>query len=53
MPLWLIAALALFIIVGGIGFIAHVLWIAATVILVLLIVGWVMGKTDTSRWYRR
>jgi len=44
----LILALAL----GGAGFALHALWIAAGVVLVLWLLGFVFHSSSGSRWYR-
>ncbi|MDH6574645.1 hydrophobic protein [Kitasatospora sp. MAP5-34] len=53
-PLILVLLLAL--ILGGVGFVIHVLWWVALVVLVLWLVGFVARGAGTggtrSRWYR-
>ena len=47
----LLVVLLLALLLGGLGFMAHILWIAAAVVLVLWLVGFAMNRGG-SRWYR-
>ncbi|MGA8118056.1 MAG: DUF5670 family protein [Actinocatenispora sp.] len=50
--MWLlIAVLLLALILGGVGFAAHALWIVAVIVLVLWLVGF-FAKSGGKRWYR-
>lgn len=44
--------LLLALLLGGLGFFVHVLWIVAAIVLVLWLVGFLVRGTDGS-WYRR
>jgi hypothetical protein len=49
--------LLLAIVLGGVGFLVHALWIAAGVVLVLWLLGFVIRSAEgvggrRSRWYR-
>jgi len=47
--------LAVFLIVlllGGLGFAIHFLWILAVIALVLWLIGFVVRGAEGSRWYR-
>jgi type IV secretory pathway TrbD component len=53
----LIAVLLLALILGGLGFVVKALWIAALIVLVLWLLGFVFRAGDTvggprRRWYR-
>jgi hypothetical protein len=49
----ILVVLLLALLLGGLGFMAHVLWIAAVVVLALWLVGFVAtGGGDGRRWYR-
>ena len=43
--------LLLALLLGGLGFMSHVLWIVAAVVLVLWLTGFVMSG-EGGRWYR-
>lgn len=43
--------LLLALLLGGLGFMAHVLWIVALCVLVLWIIGFA-AKSGDGRWYR-
>lgn len=48
--------LLLALLLGGLGFAVHVLWIVAVVLLVLWLIGWLVGAAETGgrrRWYGR
>jgi hypothetical protein len=47
-----LAVLLLVLLLGGLGFALHVLWIVAAVALVLWLVGFAVRGTDGGRWYR-
>ena len=47
-----LAVLILALLLGGLGFVAHALWIAAAVVLVLWLVGFVARGAEGARWYR-
>jgi hypothetical protein len=47
-----LAVLLLVLLLGGLGFALHVLWIVAAVALVLWLVGFAVRGTDGRRWYR-
>lgn len=44
--------LLLAIIVGGLGFAVHALWILAAVLLVVWILGFLIRGAEGARWYR-
>jgi hypothetical protein len=48
----LLLVLLLIIILAGVGFAAHVLWIAAVIVLALWLIGFVMRGAEGARWYR-
>lgn len=52
----ILLVLLLALIFGGLGFVAHALWIVALVVLVVWLVGFAMRGTTAaggrSRWYR-
>jgi hypothetical protein len=56
--LLILLVLLLAIVLGGVGFLVHALWIAAGVVLVLWLLGFVfrsaegVGGGGRSRWYR-
>jgi hypothetical protein len=50
LPLLLVLLLA--IILFGVGFAAHLLWILAIIVLVLWLVGFVLRGAEGARWYR-
>lgn len=48
--------LLLALILGGLGFAVHVLWWIAIIVFVLWLVGWAIGRGESSggrRWYGR
>jgi hypothetical protein len=47
-----LAVLLLALILGGLGFAVHLLWILAAIVLVLWLVGFVARGAEGSRWYR-
>ena len=47
----LIAVLLLALILGGVGFAVHALWIAAVVVLIVWIIGFFV-RSGSGRWYR-
>ena len=49
----IVLVLLLALVLGGVGFAVHALWIAAGVILVLWLLGFVFhSSSGSSRWYR-
>jgi hypothetical protein len=44
--------LLLALLFGGLGFMAHALWIIAGVLLVLWVLGFLMRGAEGARWYR-
>ena len=50
----LLVVLLIALLLGGLGFAAHVLWIVALVVLVLWLLGFVFrgGAGSGRRWYR-
>jgi len=44
--------LLLALILGGLGFAAHVLWWIALIVLAIWIVGFFVRSVEGSRWYR-
>jgi hypothetical protein len=49
-PLLLVLLLA--ILLFGVGFAAHLLWIVAIIVLVVWLVGFLMRGAEGARWYR-
>jgi hypothetical protein len=52
----LIVLLLILLLLGGLGFAVHVLWIVLIVALVLWVIGFFVGGADTAggrRWYGR
>jgi hypothetical protein len=47
-----LAVLLLVLLLGGLGFAAHVLWILAVVALIVWLLGFVLRGAEGSRWYR-
>jgi hypothetical protein len=47
----LLVVLLLALLLGGLGFAAHVLWIIAAVVLVIWILGFVFARSSGRRWY--
>lgn len=47
----LIAVLLLALILGGVGFAVHALWIVAVIVLIVWIIGF-FAKSGSGRWYR-
>ncbi len=47
-----LAVLLLALILGGLGFAVHVLWIIAAIVLVLWLIGFVVRGSEGARWYR-
>ena len=48
--------LLLALILGGLGFAVHVLWVVAAIVLLLWLIGWVVGAAEAGgrrRWYGR
>jgi hypothetical protein len=48
----LLLVLLLIILLAGAGFAAHVLWIAAIVVLALWVIGFLARGAEGARWYR-
>jgi len=49
----ILAVLLLALLLGGLGFAVHALWIVAVVVLVLWLVGFVARpRAGSGRWYR-
>jgi hypothetical protein len=48
----LLAVLLIVLLLGGLGFAVHFLWILAVIALVLWLVGFVVRGAEGSRWYR-
>lgn len=48
----LLLVLLLAVILFGLGFSLHLLWIAAAIVLVLWLVGFMMRGAEGARWYR-
>ena len=48
----LLLVLLLVIILGGVGFAAHAVWVAAGVVLLLWLIGFVVRSGESARWYR-
>ena len=48
----ILAILLLALILGGLGFALHWLWIIAVVLLVVWLVGFLFRTGESSRWYR-
>jgi hypothetical protein len=48
----IVLVLLVALVLGGIGFVLHALWIAAGVVLVLWLLGFLIRPTSGSRWYR-
>lgn len=47
----ILLVLLLALLLGGLGFIMHILWLAAAILIVLWLVGFV-ARSGSSRWYR-
>lgn len=51
-----LVVLLLALVLGGLGFAAHILWVLAVVVLLFWIVGWALGAGEAAgrrRWYGR
>jgi hypothetical protein len=48
----LLLVLLLALVLGGLGFVIHVLWWIALAVFVLWLVGFVVGRLSGARWYR-
>jgi hypothetical protein len=48
----ILLVLLLALLLGGLGFFVHVLWIVAAVVLVFWLIGFMVRGADSS-WYRR
>lgn len=48
----ILAVLLLAIIFGVLGFSLHILWIAAAIVFIAWILGFVIRSAEDSRWYR-
>jgi hypothetical protein len=48
----LILVLLLALILFGIGFTAHLLWIIAVIVLAIWLIGFFVRSVDGARWYR-
>ena len=48
----LLLVLLLVVLLFGVGFAAHLLWIIAVVVLVIWLVGFLMRGAEGARWYR-
>jgi hypothetical protein len=47
-----LAVLLLALLLGGLGFAMHILWVLAVIVLVLWLIGFVVRGAEGSRWYR-
>jgi hypothetical protein len=47
-----LAVLLLALLLGGLGFAVHILWLLAAIVLVLWLVGFVARGAEGARWYR-
>jgi Family of unknown function (DUF5670) len=50
----ILLVLLLVLLFGGLGFVAHLLWIVAVILLVLWLLGFVVGRGESAGrgWYR-
>jgi hypothetical protein len=48
----LLLVLLLAILLFGVGFAAHVLWIIALIVLAIWLIGFVVRSAEGARWYR-
>jgi hypothetical protein len=48
----LLVVLLLALLLGGLGFAAHILWFAAVIVLVVWLVGFIVRGSEGARWYR-
>jgi hypothetical protein len=48
----ILLVLLLAVLLFGLGFSLHLLWIAAAIVLVLWLVGFMMRGAEGARWYR-
>jgi hypothetical protein len=48
----ILLVLILAILLGGLGFLLHALWIIAAIVLVAWLVGFAFRSGEGSRWYR-
>ena len=49
----ILLVLLLALLLGGLGFLIHALWIVAVIFAVVWIVGFFMGGAERGRWYGR
>ena len=49
----LIALLVLALLLGGLGFAVHALWIVAVVLALVWLIGFFIGGAERGRWYGR
>ena len=49
----ILLVLLLALLLGGLGFLIHALWIVAVIVAVVWIVGFFMGGAERGRWYGR
>jgi hypothetical protein len=47
-----IAVLLLALLLGGLGFAAHIVWLFAVIVLALWIIGFFVRGAEGARWYR-
>jgi hypothetical protein len=48
----LLAVLLIALILGGVGFAVHALWIVAVIVAVVWLLGFAMRSGESARWYR-
>jgi hypothetical protein len=48
----LLLVLLLALLLGGLGFAIHFLWVAAVVVLVVWLLGFALRGAEGARWYR-
>jgi hypothetical protein len=48
----LLLVLLLALVLGGLGFAIHILWIVALVVLALWLIGFFVRGAEGARWYR-
>ena len=48
----LLLVLLLALILGGVGFAAHAVWVLAGIVLLLWLVGFAVRSGESARWYR-
>jgi hypothetical protein len=53
----ILVVLLLALVLGGLGFAAHVLWLIAVIVFVFWLIGWALGRGEMAgsrrRWYGR